>query len=58
MALPTTREDLKQYCLRKLGAVIEINVDDSQLEDRIDDALSMFAEYHFDGVEKDTTSTL
>ena len=53
MALPTTREDLKQYCLRKLGApVIEINVDDSQLEDRIDDALSLFAEYHFDGVEK------
>ena len=53
MALPTTREDFKQYCLRKLGApVIEINVDDAQLEDRIDDALSLFAEYHFDGVEK------
>ena len=47
MALPTSREEFKQYCLRKLGApVIEINVDDSQLEDRIDDALQLFAEYH------------
>jgi len=50
---PTSREDLKQYCLRKLGyPVIEINIDDSQIEDRIDDALQFFAEYHFDGVEK------
>ena len=50
---PTTREELKQYALRKLGApVIEINVDDSQVEDALDDALQFFAEYHFDGVEK------
>lgn len=50
---PTTREQLKQYCLRKLGyPVIEINIDDAQIEDRIDDALQFFAEYHFDGVEK------
>ena len=42
MAEPSTREELKQYSLRKLGApVIEINVDDSQLEDRIDDALAL-----------------
>lgn len=53
MAEPNTREELKQYCLRKLGApVIEINVDDSQLEDRIDEAISLFREYHFDGVER------
>ena len=53
MATPTSREELKQYALRKLGApVIEINVDDSQLEDSIDDALQMFNEYHFDGVER------
>ena len=53
MAQPSTREELKQYCLRKLGApVIEINVDDSQLEDRIDEAISLFTEYHFDGVER------
>ena len=50
---PRSREQLKEYALRKLGApVIEINVDDAQLEDRIDDALQMFAEYHFDGVQR------
>ena len=44
MATPTTREELKQYALRKLGApVIEINVDDAQLEDALDDSLQMFA---------------
>ena len=49
----TTRTLLKEYCLRRLGhPVIEINVDDEQLSDRIDDALEFFAEYHFDGVEK------
>ena len=53
MSKPTTREELKQYALRKLGApVIEINVDDSQLEDSLDDAIQMFNEYHFDGVER------
>ena len=53
MAKPTTREELKQYALRKLGApVIEINVDDAQLEDSLDDALQMFNEYHFDGTER------
>jgi hypothetical protein len=53
MAKPQTREELKQYCLRRLGfPVIEINIDDAQIEDRIDDALQFFAEYHFDGVER------
>jgi len=53
MAQPASREELKEYCLRKLGyPVIQINVDDAQLEDRLDDALQFFAEYHFDGVEK------
>ena len=52
MAKPTTRQQLKDYSLRQLGApVIEINVDDSQIEDCVDDALQLFAEYHFDGVE-------
>jgi hypothetical protein len=52
MAKPTTRQQLKDYSLRQLGApVIEINVDDSQTEDCVDDALQLFAEYHFDGVE-------
>jgi len=53
MSRPTSREELKQYCLRTLGKpVIEINVDDDQLEDRIDEGLQFFQEYHFDGVEK------
>lgn len=48
-----SRETLKQYCLRALGApVLEINVDDDQLEDRIDEALEFFRLYHYDGIEK------
>ena len=53
MAIPTTRADFKEYCLRKLGKpVIEINVDDDQVDDRVDEALLYFADYHFDGTEK------
>ena len=53
MATPSTRAEFKTYCLRKLGfPVIEINVDDDQVDDRIDDALSYFQDYHFDGTEK------
>ena len=45
-----TREKLINYCLRSLGApVIEINVDDEQVSDRVDDAIRFFSEYHFDG---------
>ena len=53
MARITTREGFKEYCLRKLGKpVIEINVDDDQVEDRIDEALKYYWDYHFDGTEK------
>ena len=53
MAVPTTRATFKERCLRNLGKpVIEINVDDDQLEDRIDEALAYYQDYHFDGVEK------
>ena len=53
MASLTSREDLIEYCLRKLGKpVIQINVDHQQCEDRIDEALLFFSERHFDGVEK------
>jgi hypothetical protein len=49
----TSREEFKEYCLRKLGKpVIEINVDDDQVEDRIDEALKYYWDYHFDGTEK------
>jgi len=52
MAKPSTRQELKEYCLRKLGhPVLEINVDDDQIEDAIDDALQYYQEYHYDGVE-------
>lgn len=47
-----SRDELKEYCLRRLGApVIEINVDEDQVEDRIQDAIDFWHEYHFDGVE-------
>ena len=53
MATPATRETLKQYALRALGKpVIEINVDDDQLEDRLDEALQYFAQYHYDGIRR------
>ena len=48
-----SRDQLKQYALRALGApVVEINVDEDQLEDRIDDALEHWRQYHWDGVEQ------
>ena len=53
MAVPASRQELIDYCLRKLGApVIEINVDEDQIEDRVDEALQMWSEYHDDGVRK------
>jgi hypothetical protein len=53
MAKPASRQQLIDYCLRKLGApVLEINIDDDQIDDLVDDALQYFHERHFDGVEK------
>lgn len=53
MAVPTNRSQFKEYCLRALGKpVIEINVDDDQVEDRIDQALKYYGDYHFDATEK------
>ena len=49
----SSRDDFKEYCLRKLGKpVIEINVDDDQVEDRVEEALKYYWDYHFDGTEK------
>jgi hypothetical protein len=48
MAQITTRAEFKNYCLRRLGwPVIQINVDDDQVEDRIDDALQFFSRLSF-----------
>jgi hypothetical protein len=53
MALPTNRAEFKSYCYRQLGApVVEINVDDDQADDRIDESLRYYWDYHFDGSEK------
>ena len=53
MAIPTSKTTFKSYCLRALGfGVIDINVSDDQVDDRIDEALQYFAQYHYDGVEK------
>ena len=49
----TTRDDLIDYCLRSLGSpVVEINVDSDQIEDRVDEAIEYFRQYHYDGIEK------
>lgn len=51
--IPANRDQFKQYCLRKLGEpVIQVNVANEQVEDRIDEALSLFADYHFNGSER------
>ena len=53
MAIPSTRDGFRDYCKRALGfGVIDINVSDAQVEDRIDEGLQYFAQYHYDGVER------
>lgn len=53
MSKPTSRQELIDYCLRRLGApVLEINLADDQIDDLVDDALQFFQERHFDGVER------
>ena len=52
MAIPTTRDEFKNYCLRKLGApVIQINIADEQLDDRVDEAVNFYNDYHYDGAQ-------
>jgi membrane-bound inhibitor of C-type lysozyme len=53
MAKPNSRATLISFCKRALGhPVIEINVDEDQVDDRIDEALQFYQEYHADAVEK------
>lgn len=59
MANPSTRQGLIDYCLRRLGdPVIEINVDIDQIEDRIDEALQYWQEYHSDAIFRTYVSHL
>ena len=52
MSRPTSKATFKEHCLRRLGKpVIEINVDEDQIYDRVDEALDYYADYHFDGFE-------
>jgi hypothetical protein len=54
MSLPTTRQELKDHCLRRLGhPVIGIEVTEEQQDDRVDEALSYYWDYHFSGAEKE-----
>jgi hypothetical protein len=49
----TSRQGLIEYCLRQLGEpVVEINIDDSQIEDRVDEAIEYWRQYHYDGIER------
>ena len=53
MAKPTTKQELIDYALRKLGApVLEINVDEDQIDDAVDDTIQLFNERHYDGIER------
>ena len=53
MAVPITKATFKSYCLRALGdGVVDINISDDQADDRIDEALQYFAQYHYDGIER------
>ena len=52
MSRPTDKSTFKEHCLRRLGKpVIEINVDEDQVDHRVDEALDYYADYHFDGME-------
>ena len=54
MAKPSSKEDLKEYALRKLGKpVLEINVDDDQIDDLIDDAIQLYHERHGEGIDSE-----
>jgi len=49
MAPPNSRDTLIEYCKRRLGdPVLEINVDEDQIEDRVDEAIQYYQEYHTD----------
>ena len=59
MSVPQNRQELIQYCYRSLGqGAVDINVTAEQADDRIDEALDYFKEFHFDGVQKQYLSLL
>ena len=53
MATPTSKSELKEYALRRLGKpVLEINVSDDQCDDAIDYTIQKFQQFHYDGAER------
>ena len=51
--IPNSRESFKQYCLRKIGSpVVALNLDEEQIDDRIDEALLYYMDFHADGTDK------
>tara|TARA_B100001093_G_scaffold358027_1_gene342618 strand:- start:13349 stop:14101 length:753 start_codon:yes stop_codon:yes gene_type:complete len=51
--VPNNKDELMDYCLRSLGhPVVEVNIDDDQLDDRVDEALQWFREHHPDGSKR------
>lgn len=48
------RFTLIQYCLRALGApVVRVNISEDQIDDRVDDALDIFINFHMDGAYRE-----
>jgi len=48
-----SRTKMKDYCLRRLGfPMIDINVTEDQIDDRIDDAFQYYRDYHYDATER------
>lgn len=53
MAIPNSKATLKSWCKRRLGyPVIDINVDDDQIDDRIDEALQYFYTFQYGGMQR------
>lgn len=54
MANPSTRSELRSYCLRKLGApVLEINVDSDQVEDAIDEGIQYYQTFNAEATRRE-----
>jgi len=53
MAIPNSKTTLKSWCKRRLGyPVVDINVDDDQIDDRIDEALQYFYTFQYNGMQR------
>lgn len=51
--MSAARDELIQYCMRKLGApLLTINVSPEQMSDCVDDSLQAYTNYHYNGMER------